>query len=835
MRGQLKKMTALFLSVVMVMTLIMVSDNRVMADNVGVRDTVVIEEGVEKAEPYNVDGVLIVYGAITDRVYVGDYGKVTVGSTGYVKKVASGRYATLTNEFGGTISSLELGNGLNGHIENSGTITTLTVVGGIGTIRYDETLIMTGTSKITDFSCVYDNSNMLIINAADGAQIGNMDINMTRISSSSSGNVTITDSLEMSGAAEMPSDLKFNVESGTKITKLSETDKWYVYYGGKKYLFPTTAFSDKTISDLYNMTVPTDTIALDDLTVEYSAAETATDTFTISNTGMFKMGWKIASIPDFVELYDEDGTQLAAGDTVTLAGGESRTITVKAKTGNAANTYNGSIRSQIWTAEAASDSDNTLMSEPVINITLNVNKKEGSGTVTATDVYHGTPIQVSATSDTNDAGYVIQYKQREEEDTAYSSTEPVQAGEYTARAIFSSTDIFKEFIDYANFAILRKDGVGTVSVADVYYGEQVMPVATSETNGTDNVTYKYKVKGADDTTYTETKPTMAGEYTVQATFAKTEGYKEVIATDDFSILRKTGTGVITIPDICYGENLIQMVSSSTNGTDNVTIEYKKKGANDETYTRTVPVNPGEYTARATFAQTDIYNAVTATDDFVITYLEAPETSYSMSGNQGENDYYTSDVTILPMEGYLIADSLDGTYRKSLTISKSSDAFNIYLKKIETGQKTAGIQVPAIKIDADAPVILNAPSEGKVYGEQVELTIKDDNLFQIFVNGEAVEFTDNKAVVKLSSNLGEETYEIVCTDIAGNTSRKQIIVAAEWMKDRNIPLGLKVRLRVNYSYQLGNGNWQVEGDSTTYAGDSTFYVNNDGEYIFTKID
>lgn len=753
MRGQLKKMTALFLSVVMVMTLIMVSDNRVMADNVGVRDTVVIEEGVEKAEPYNVDGVLIVYGAITDRVYVGDYGKVTVGSTGYVKKVASGRYATLTNEFGGTISSLELGNGLNGHIENSGTITTLTVVGGIGTIRYDETLIMTGTSKITDFSCVYDNSNMLIINAADGAQIGNMDINMTRISSSSSGNVTITDSLEMSGAAEMPSDLKFNVESGTKITKLSETDKWYVYYGGKKYLFPTTAFSDKTISDLYNMTVPTDTIALDDLTVEYSAAETATDTFTISNTGMFKMGWKIASIPDFVELYDEDGTQLAAGDTVTLAGGESRTITVKAKTGNAANTYNGSIRSQIWTAEAASDSDNTLMSEPVINITLNVNKKEGSGTVTATDVYHGTPIQVSATSDTNDAGYVIQYKQRDEEDTAYSTTEPVQVGDYTAKVIFSSTEIYDEFIGYANFAILRK----------------------------------------------------------------------------------TGTGVITIPDICYGENLIQMVSSSTNGTDNVTIEYKKKGANDETYTRTVPVNPGEYTARATFAQTDIYNAVTATDDFAITYLEAPETSYSMSGNQGENDYYTSDVTILPMEGYLIADSLDGTYRKSLTISKSSDAFNIYLKKIETGQKTAGIQVPAIKIDADAPVILNAPSEGKVYGEQVELTIKDDNLFQIFVNGEAVEFTDNKAVVKLSSNLGEETYEIVCTDIAGNTSRKQIIVAAEWMKDRNIPLGLKVRLRVNYSYQLGNGNWQVEGDSTTYAGDSTFYVNNDGEYIFTKID
>ena len=104
-----------------------------------------------------------------------------------------------------------------------------------------------------------------------------------------------------------------------------------------------------------------------------------------------------------------------------------------------------------------------------------------------------------------------------------------------------------------------------------------------------------------------------------------------------------------------------------------------------------------------------------------------------------------------------------------------------------------------------------------------------------VNGEQVEFTDNKAVLTLSSNLGEETYDIVCIDIAGNTINKIIIVAADWMKDRTIPSGAKVRLTEDYSYQLGSGTWQVEGDSTTYAGDSTFYVNDDGEYTFTKIE
>ena len=36
---------------------------------------------------------------------------------------------------------------------------------------------------------------------------------------------------------------------------------------------------------------------------------------------------------------------------------------------------------------------------------------------------------------------------------------------------------------------------------DVYYGNTPSPVASSATNGTDSVTYKYKVNGADDSTY----------------------------------------------------------------------------------------------------------------------------------------------------------------------------------------------------------------------------------------------------------------------------------------------------------------------------------------------
>ncbi|MGN0436021.1 MAG: hypothetical protein ACI4D8_05275 [Wujia sp.] len=1163
MRGELKKKVAVILSVVMVMTLILVPEKRIVAaTNIPFGLQIEIMEGIIDDSSYTVEGVLKVNGTVTGSISIQGYGNVIVGSTGEVQ-VSSGdaisisdsgslknsgkigsvnssssventtegeiEQITLTGgelsnsgKIGSVNSSSSVENTTEGEIEqitltggelsNSGKVTSIAALettinnsGTIGSIEAEttnvensgtittfkvrdayDTLTMTATSRITNLSCTSGTSPKLTIIATEGAKVGNAEINMNYLQSSSSGSVTITDSLimrEIYGATpDIPAGLKFNVESGTKITKTSETDKWYVYYGGKKYLFPTTAFSDKTISDLYNMTVPTDTIALDDLTVGYSAEETSTDTFTISNTGMCKMSWKLIAIPDnFIELYDENGTQLEAGNAVTLAGGESRTITVKAKTDKGADKYNGSISSEIWTAEAASASDNTLMSESEINITLNVNKKMGSGTIEVNDVYYGTPVTYTASSDTNDGGYTVKFKKRDASEDTYSTELPTEVGEYTARATFAQTDIYEEYVATADFAILRKDGSGTVTVDDIYYGEEISPVVTSATNGIDNVTFEYKEKDADDETYTATKPTLAGEYTVRATFAQTEAYNAVIATDDFTIFRKTGSGTIKVADIYYGETLnpvvasdangtvsviieykrknagdetyteteptlageytaratfaqtdefliatatddftiyrktgsgtikvadiyygetlnpvvasdangtgnvtieykrkdagdetyteteptlageytaratfaqtdefliatatddfeifriegegtvtasdihygetispvvtsttngtdnvtyeykvkgaadttytqtaptkvgtytvratfaqtdiynavtatgdfeilrnegtgtvtvetvyyggtiSPVVTSTTNGTDNVTYEYKVKGAADTTYTQTAPTKVGAYTVRATFAQTDIYNEVTATCDFEISYLEAPEAPYSISGKQGADGYYTSDVIITPAEGYLIAETLDGNYREELTVGESEDKFNIYLKKIATGEKTAAIQVTVIRIDMDSPTILNAGSGEKIYGEQVEVIIKDDNLARVLVNGEAVEFENHMAILQLSSNLGEETYEIICIDAAGNTSKTTIVVAADWMKERTIPTGSMVRLSTEYSYHLGGGTWQVEGDGTSYAGDSIFYVSSDGEYTFTKID
>ena len=82
----------------------------------------------------------------------------------------------------------------------------------------------------------------------------------------------------------------------------------------------------------------------------------------------------------------------------------------------------------------------------------------------------------------------------------------------------------------------KSEGTASVSMGDYTCAEtDVEPEPHSETNGTAHVTYWYKPRGADDDSYTSTKPTTAGEYTVRAVFAETENYKEVTATDDFIV------------------------------------------------------------------------------------------------------------------------------------------------------------------------------------------------------------------------------------------------------------------------------------------------------------
>lgn len=208
------------------------------------------------------------------------------------------------------------------------------------------------------------------------------------------------------------------------------------------------------------------------------------------------------------------------------------------------------------------------------------------------------------------------------------------------------------------------------------------------------------------------KTLAAGEYTLTVSYnpmgveyVSGNGNDEPATTSIALSVQKVAGSVEITNNISkvYDGDAVSDVTYRKSSSGNVTVEYKVRGANDNTYTTTKPSAVDGYTVRVTAAADDDYNEASATADFDITYLDAPNPAYTLSGTEGTDDWYTSDVTITPPEGYTVSSALNGEYSDSLTISASEENVTIYLKN-EKGQMTDAISVVEIKIDKDDPYI-----------------------------------------------------------------------------------------------------------------------------------
>lgn len=200
-------------------------------------------------------------------------------------------------------------------------------------------------------------------------------------------------------------------------------------------------------------------------------------------------------------------------------------------------------------------------------------------------------------------------------------------------------------------------------------------------------------------------PDTEGEKTFTIIFTPSDTNNYNIAEEQITVLVKQRvSGAVTdISDISriYDNKAVSAPTYVSLSTGEAVIEYKEKGADDSTYTTMAPNTVGEYTVRVTVAADADYEEASATRDFSITYLTAPQEAYSLNGTEGTNGWYTGDVTLTPAEGYTVATSLNGTYEARLIYNDYTDGVVIYLKNAD-GQMTDAITVGAVKIDKTAP-------------------------------------------------------------------------------------------------------------------------------------
>lgn len=218
------------------------------------------------------------------------------------------------------------------------------------------------------------------------------------------------------------------------------------------------------------------------------------------------------------------------------------------------------------------------------------------------------------------------------------------------------------------YTISKAAGSGTVSMSGWTYGQTANePVPESDTNGTEHVTYQYKEKGQDDSTYSSTVPVNAGEYTVKAIFAATKEYGEATATVDFTIakavvglsmgsdLSKTyGDASFHVTAVHEGDGTVRYESSNQDvltidESGNVTLHHAgtatitavlSESANYLGAQTSIQVTVGKKQGSFTVSQ-DEYQVTYGTADFSI----APQTK----DGDGTVEYSSSDTKVATVD------------------------------------------------------------------------------------------------------------------------------------------------------------------------------------------
>lgn len=458
------------------------------------------------------------------------------------------------------------------------------------------------------------------------------------------------------------------------------------------------------------------------------------------------------------------------------------------------------------------------------------------GTIFAGDDY-------SVDVKTNSDGEVsLQYK--DASTNTVLSTKPTSAGKYTVTATAEETDFYYKTSASTSYTIIKRAPDTTVTVPDIITidSDYAIEVAT-DSDG--DITYQYYNKS--NNTYPIKKPTTAGEYTVMVRTAETSKYYASEASVDYTISKRSPNVSLGVGTPYAGTTYSPTFYSNSDASDRAVFEYKEKNADDSKYSTTLPTAYGEYVVRVTIPETAEFAKTIVTADYRIIYLAAPQTAYVIEGQTGKNNYFISDVVLKAPTGYTISAVYGGPYTAS--IPYKDGITSVYLKRTSDNALTTAIPITnAPRVDKNAPSIsakTGTITPGAVmYASDFILNVSDPNLRSLKVNGEAVDLKNYKDGYTLTLNpgYGSQTYKIMAEDEAGNVTTIEFTLKAEWLKDKVIIPDVVLPLEGNESYNLGDGYWLVtrntpEGpvtDNTVYSGNMPFYVNEGGDYTFTKV-
>ncbi|MGN0967671.1 MAG: S-layer homology domain-containing protein [Oscillospiraceae bacterium] len=274
-------------------------------------------------------------------------------------------------------------------------------------------------------------------------------------------------------------------------------------------------------------------------------------------------------------------------------------------------------------------------------------------------------------------------------------------------------------------AVAKKaNTMASVTQADVEYGTEVNPSATS--NGS-TPTYQYKVKGADDGTYTSTKPTTVGEYTVKASSTGHATVADAVVTTDFAITQKILTGLnftgVTVTKVYDGTTSAGAVGGSAItftgkvGTDDVSIkavagEYTDANVGTgKTVTLTLSLDGTAKDNYKLASYSETFNAAAITAATQTITVTTPQTIVKNGVGIDISTWATSNAGVTPtytLDGTPAGITLSGTTLTAANASTTATSFSIKVNS-DTVDKN-GDSTPEYSAAAEQTITVNVTAK-----------------------------------------------------------------------------------------------------------------------------
>ncbi len=483
--------------------------------------------------------------------------------------------------------------------------------------------------------------------------------------------------------------------------------------GTWSWMTPSTPVGDVSNSKNFKAKfVPTDTL-------NYATVENIDVPVTV-NPKSIEVA--IASISD----QEYTGSQIKPAVTVM---GDSKTLVLDTdytvEYGENVNVGTGSV-----TVKAKTGGNYTFTNT---NKNFNIVRKAGTISISGNlDVTYGTVVpNVTVNKNGSDGTVTVYYYTNSACTEGKTATKPTDAGNYWVQAeMAAGTNYGAAFSNVLSFTIFRANITPVVDITGWTYKDSANSPSVTENTGNGDVTYKYKLKSANDSTYTTTVPTNAGEYTVKAEIAQTANHNAGSATTDFTIVPKviTEAMIASVSSQAYTGSEIKPTPAVTDGTvlvNNTDFTYAYESNTYVGTTAEVKVTgKGNYTG-------------TASKTFSITAVnQTPAITSTASVTKGGNtvDLKPLVVNAKGIVSFEISGDAKGCTLDNGVLASGSDACTVKINVAITAKDEGGdvaneynaySQAEAITVtvnDKETQASLNITSATNVtYGQTLTLT------------------------------------------------------------------------------------------------------------------